>query len=250
MTLNGTELGGFFSLPKIESGVDASNLVLVAGKPLKLPKDVPPPSITLSRGFDHDLTLSHWSEAAFRGDPEPPAKRGPHGADDYLGEPVAVWRLTRAWPSKYKVDTSSAPRTSRPSRSSAKNWSASADERPIAPASRGNRRRLSERAPETGLPLLRGDTPNTRPGTAGAAPTRRASTPGRRSRRSRRRRPRGQGAPPSRAHHSPTRSRTPRRREPGNAASRARRPHPHICVGAGDHRAIYPLARTTRSWNV
>jgi len=106
MTLNGTELGGFFSLPKIESGVDASNLVLVAGKPLKLPKDVPPPSITLSRGFDHDLTLSHWSEAAFRGDPSAPADVVLTGLN-YLGEPVAVWRLTRAWPSKYKVDTSS-----------------------------------------------------------------------------------------------------------------------------------------------
>ena len=105
MTLNGTELGGFFSLPKIESGVDASNLVLVAGKPLKLPKDVPPPSITLSRGFDHDLTLSHWSEAAFR-EIQAPRPTWSTGLN-YLGEPVAVWRLTRAWPSKYKVDTSS-----------------------------------------------------------------------------------------------------------------------------------------------
>jgi hypothetical protein len=73
MTINGAELPGFFKPPTIESGVDPSKLSLVAGKPLTLPKELTPPSLTIGRAIDNDLTLSKWHQAALRGDPIAPA---------------------------------------------------------------------------------------------------------------------------------------------------------------------------------
>jgi phage tail-like protein len=102
LTINGAELPGFFKIPSIESGIDPSQLSLVAGKPLTLPKGLTPPSLTIAREIDNDLTLSKWHEAALRGDPSAPADVVFTGFD-YQGRVVATWHLVNAWPSKYET---------------------------------------------------------------------------------------------------------------------------------------------------
>ena len=102
MKINGTEVPGFFRLPTIESGVDPSKLSLNPGKPLKPPKELTPPTLTIARGLDQDLTLSKWHEAALRGDPSAPSDVVVTGFD-YQGQPVATWHLQQAWPSHYET---------------------------------------------------------------------------------------------------------------------------------------------------
>src|SRR6188508_3055743 len=60
MTINGASVSGFLKQMTVESGIDPSKLSLTAGKPLKLPKELTPPSLTIVHALDDDLTLSKW----------------------------------------------------------------------------------------------------------------------------------------------------------------------------------------------
>jgi phage tail-like protein len=102
--IDGRTIASFSELGGLTSGIDPSDLTLVAegrNTQLALPGRRTPPAITLQRGMTSDRELWDWHEAVFAdASARKDAQLVMYGAD---GTPVARYFIENAWPSKLEI---------------------------------------------------------------------------------------------------------------------------------------------------
>jgi phage tail-like protein len=107
LTIDGHSLASFSELALV-SGFDRDELELVTRgdqTELKLPGKRTPPTVTLKRGMTRGIELAAWHELVLLGDVAAARKNVTLTMFNQVGDPVARWHLTDAWPSKYEIDS-------------------------------------------------------------------------------------------------------------------------------------------------
>jgi phage tail-like protein len=105
LTVNGAEIGQFSELSGIVTEVEPSEYwdTNGQGQVKKLPGKLKPPTITLKRGMTSGLELWAWHEAVRAGDLNLGRKSVTLTMYNTVGEPVAKYFLTNAYPAKLEI---------------------------------------------------------------------------------------------------------------------------------------------------
>jgi phage tail-like protein len=106
ITIDGYEIASFSELQGITTEVDPVELMESGDKEVilkKLPGKRKPPTVTLKRGKDQDMSLWAWHEAVLMGDIVAARKSCSLVMIAPDGKPVARYHLEHAWPSRLEI---------------------------------------------------------------------------------------------------------------------------------------------------
>ncbi len=106
ITIDGYEIASFSELMGITTSIDVVDFLESSDKEVifkKLPGKQNPPTLTLKRGKNNDMSLWSWHEAARMGDMGAARKSCSLVMYDVSGKPVARYHLEMAWPAKIEI---------------------------------------------------------------------------------------------------------------------------------------------------
>lgn len=109
--IDGTEIAQFQELSGLNSEVDVIDYKFnskVGGGIHRVPGNRKPPTLTLKRGKDSDMTLWKWHQDIYEGKVAVARKSGAVIFKDYTEAEVSRYDFHNAWPSKVSISSAKA----------------------------------------------------------------------------------------------------------------------------------------------